>query len=158
MIDALKKNGVVVITDSESLRVLKTLDSEFQRRYGMDLIGSVANWYGIEDPDAVKAFREAVESGDVYNFISEWPKPKYKRLDSAFQGFAEDASAASKIKDFVKRNWDLIAAVGGVAARAIFDAYCARNPPSSPEEEQLREQVGAAIDAYNVGLAALGEF
>ena len=158
LIKALKENGVVVITDSESLRVLKTLDSNYRSRYGMDLIGSVADWYGVKDPEARAAFREAVESGDIYNFISEWPEPKQARLDSAFESFAEDASAALKVKDFVKKNWDLIAMAGGVTAKVAFEAYCARNPPSSPEEEQLRQQVRTAIDAYNVGLAALGEF
>jgi len=73
LIAELKKNGIVVITDSESLRALETLDSEFKRRYGMDLIGSVADWYGIKDPEAGAAFKQAVESSDVYGELAPLP-------------------------------------------------------------------------------------
>jgi len=76
----------------------------------------------------------------------------------ALQGFAEDSGLAVKLRDFVKRNWDLFASVGGVAVKVAFVEWCRRNPPKSPEEAQLREIVGRAIDAYNLGIAAYGEF
>jgi hypothetical protein len=155
----LEENGIIVITDTESLRVLKTLDGAYRSRYGLDLIESVADWYGIsKDAEVRAAFRRAVDSGEIYNFIPDWPKPKQARLDLALQGFAEDSSLAVRLRDFVKRNWDLIAQVSGVAAKLAFDEWCRRNPPRSPEEAQLRQLVGRALDAYNVGVAALGEF
>jgi uncharacterized membrane protein YgcG len=58
----------------------------------------------------------------------------------------------------VKKNWDLFALAGGVAAKVAFDEYCRRIPPKSPEEEQLREVVGKALDAYNLGIAAYMDF
>jgi hypothetical protein len=159
LVSFLRENGIVVITDSEGHSVLKTLDSSYKARYGLDLIDSMADWYGISrDPEVRAAFRRAVDSGEIYNFIPDWPKPKQARLGSALQGFAEDSGLAVRLRDFVKRNWDLIARVSGVAAKLAFDEWCRRNPPKSPEEAQLRQLVGKALDAYNVGVAALGEF
>jgi len=123
------------------------------------LIESMADWYGIsKDAEVRAAFRRAVDSGEIYNFIPDWPREKQARLDLALQGFAEDSSLAVRLRDFVKRNWDLIAQVSGVAAKLAFDEWCRRNPPRSPEEAQLRQLVGRALDAYNVGVVALGEF
>jgi hypothetical protein len=79
-------------------------------------------------------------------------------LDLAIQGFAEDSSLAVKLRDFVRRNWDLVAWVGGVSAKVVFDEYCKRNPPASSEEAQVREGVRKVLDAYNFGLAAFADF
>jgi len=155
----LEENGIIVITDTESLRVLKTLDGAYRSRYGLDLIDSVADWYGIpKDAEVRAAFRQAVESGEIYNFIPGWPREKQARLDLALQGFAEDSGLAVRLRDFVKRNWDLIAQVSGVAAKLAFEECCRRNPPRDAGEAQLRRAVGTALDAYNLAIAAYGEF
>jgi hypothetical protein len=159
LINYLRENGIVVITDSEATRVLKTLDGAYKSQYGLGLIDSVADWYGVASDEEVRAtFRRAVDSGEIYNFIPDWPREKQARLDLALQGFAEDSGLAVRLRDFVKRNWDLIAQVSGVAAKLAFDEWCRRNPSKSPEEAQLRQLVGKALDAYNVGVVALGEF
>ena len=113
----LKENGVVVITDSESHSVLLTLDGAY-RRYGLSLIDSLPDWYGLVlDEEARAAFRQAVENGEIYNFISSWPRPKWERLGLALQGFAEETNVAVGLRDFVRRNRDSVVgrprAVGG---------------------------------------------
>jgi hypothetical protein len=147
----LEENGIVVITDSESLSVLKTLDSSYKARYGLSLIDGIANWYGVpRDPEVRAPQAGGGQRRDLQLH------PRLARLDLAVEAFAEDSSLAVRLRDFVKRNWDLIAQVSGVAAKLAFDEWCRRNPSKSPEEAQLRQLVGKALDAYNVGVAALG--
>jgi len=58
LVSYLRENGIVVITDSEGHSVLKVLDSSFKARYGLDLIESVADWYGVaSDAEVRAAFR-----------------------------------------------------------------------------------------------------
>ena len=60
------------------------MDPSCRARYGLNLIDSMANWYSVsKDPEVRAAFKQVVESGEIYNFISEWPKPKQARLDLA---------------------------------------------------------------------------
>jgi hypothetical protein len=158
LISYLKENGVVVITDSNADSVLKSLKAEYEARYGLNLYHYMEDWYGFTDPEVRTAFEEAVERGEIYNFIPEWPRERQARLDLAIQGFAEDSSLAVKLRDFVRRNWDLVAWVGGVSAKVVFDEYCKRNPPASSEEAQVREGVRKVLDAYNFGLAAFADF
>lgn len=135
-----------------------TLDGAY-RRYGLSLIDSLPDWYGLVlDEEARAAFRQAVENGEIYNFISSWLRPKWERLGLALQGFAEEANVAVGLRDFVRRNRDIVALAGGVAAKVAFDEWCRHNPPKSPEEARLRQLVSMVLDAYNVGIAAYADF
>lgn len=145
MIDFLEENGVIVISDTDWKSILRKLHTSFKERYGLDFLGKVMEWHDI--PQELRA-----------EFVGELRRSRDFSFLDFVERFKRMMGLAGGLRDFVKRNWNLFALMGGVAVKVAFDEYCRRIPPKSPEEAQLREIVGKAVDAYNVGIAAYADF
>ena len=165
--DFLQARGVIVITDSEANRVVLTLHDAFASRYGQNLVGAMADLYGIPSDEAArKKLMQALNDGSIFNFISEHatrgteylPRTRVKRLDEALRGFAEDANQALKLRDFVRKNWGLLAPVAGVTLKVVFDIYNRLNPPKTPRaQETVDMNADEPIEFENVLLPRLAE-
>ena len=156
----LERNGVPVFSSPDIDGTVLELGNLYKARYGReaDFIEWVADVHGYpKDPSARADFRRGLEDRSVFNVIVPQKRRKVD-LTKYFKFHPETANMAVKLKNFVREHWDLVAWVATAAARTVFDLYCANNPPQSPEEEQLRQQVRAAINVAGASLAAYGEY
>jgi len=156
----LERNGIPVYSSPDINPTMYELYLLYNARYGKGNL--FLKWlmctHGYpDDEEVMRDLLKGLQGRSVFNVV-EPPDGAAQQDLFKYTFHPETAKQAAKIKNFVKEHWDLVAWVAVASARVIFDEYCANNPPQSPEEEQLRQQVRAAIDLAGASLAAYGEY
>ncbi|MCC6050907.1 MAG: hypothetical protein LM580_09385 [Thermofilum sp.] len=178
VIKYLRSKGVVVITTTEANSVLATINEAYKSWHGTSLLDRWADWAAdwlrkvgkfkeaaaLSDPQVRASLERKLYDGSIFNFIPPEEVGLTRRqrslaeFEKALMGFAEDAEQAVKLRDFVRKNWGLLAPVAGVTLKVVFDIYNRLNPPKTPRaQETVDMNADEPIEFENVLLPRLAE-